>query len=67
MYLSEIRLEVPWEQDVFDWLYPKTFHVKDRKTGKTARLVLAAKETREFQGRTRTDPGFLNYRIWVRP
>src|SRR5437763_9045022 len=36
MYRSEIRLEVPWEQDLFDWLCPKTFHHKDRKTGKTS-------------------------------
>ena len=36
MYVSDVSLELPWEQDFFDWLSSKTFHEQDCKTGKTS-------------------------------
>jgi hypothetical protein len=36
MYIADLELRVPWEEEIFEWLSPKTITVKDRKRQKNA-------------------------------
>lgn len=58
MYIADIEMRAPWEEDSFDWLVPKIIRVRDRKRGKEspARTAQQNGEPRSARSAFCSDP-----------